>query len=218
MITLYRFPYSCYALKVQLLLDVLALPYEVRDVPFGDRTELVKVTQGRVQVPAIVHKRENGSEKVVVESRDICRYLLGLKANNLVPKSAAGLIWAYCDWVDTTLEDPLFKMVSPEIADSFARDADRAMFIFIKERRYGTGCVSDWAQQKPRLVAQARDLLAESLLSIAHQGYLCGDHITLADIALVGHLAMVKYGRPELLPEIDPLIPGYMGRVSVNYQ
>ena len=113
MITLYRFPYSCYALKVQLLLDKLALPYLIKDVPFGDRTELVELTHGRVQVPVIEHALEDGSKKVVVESRDICRYLLGLKPNDLVPAGAEGLIWAFNDWADEILEDPLFKIVSP---------------------------------------------------------------------------------------------------------
>src|SRR5690554_1511704 len=77
MITLYRFPYSCYALKVQFLLDHLQLPYETKDVPFSDRDELIEVIGGRVTVPALVH-----DGNVVVESRDIFQYLLTLTKND----------------------------------------------------------------------------------------------------------------------------------------
>jgi glutathione S-transferase len=216
MITLYRFPYSCYALKVQLLLDKLSLPYQIKEVPFGDRSELVKITNGRVQVPVIVHHRDDGSEKMVIESRDICRYLLGLKSNNLVPPGSEGLIWAYCDWVDEVLEDPLFKMVSLDIANRFERDADRAMFIFIKERKFGQGCVHQWSKDKSGLLQQARDLLAETLMSIAHNGFIHGETPTLADIALVGHLSMVEWADQSLIEAIDPLIPSYMERVRTH--
>lgn len=213
MITLYRFPYSCYALKVQLLLQHLKLPYQVKDVPFGDRSELVAVTGGRVIVPAIKHEREDGTEKVVVESRDICRYLLGLTPNNLAPPNLQALIWAFNDWADTTLEDPLFKIVTPEIAARFENDTDRAMFIFVKERRYGSGCADTWAKQKPELLKQIQHLMTDTLLSIAHQGFVAAEQVTMADIALVGHLSMVEWAAPEVIEAIDPLLPSYMERV-----
>ena len=60
------------------LLDTLGLPYQCVDVPFGDRGELVRITHGRVQVPALVH-----DDQVIVESKTICRYLLGLTNNDL---------------------------------------------------------------------------------------------------------------------------------------
>ena len=34
---LYRFDYSCYARKVQMVLDLLGLRYDAVDVPYGDR-------------------------------------------------------------------------------------------------------------------------------------------------------------------------------------
>ncbi len=216
MITLYRFPYSCYALKVQLLLDKLSLPYQTKEVPFGDRSELVALTGGSVTVPVIVHRLEDGSEKVVKESRDICRYLLALTDNTLVPQGHEGLIWAYNDWADEVLEDPLFKSVSLDIANRFERPADRAMFIFIKERKFGSGCVEQWGQQKPQFIEQTQTLMADSFKSIARQGFIAGEQVTMADIAVVGHLAMVEWADPELIDLIDSGLAGYMEKVRAN--
>lgn len=216
MVTLYRFPYSCYALKVQLLLDKLSLPYQTKDVPFGDRSELVSLTGGSVTVPVIVHQLEDGSEKVVKESRDICRYLLGLTDNNLIPKGSEALIWAYNDWADEVLEDPLFKSVSLDIAERFERPADRAMFIFIKERKFGHGCVQQWGQKKAEFVAQIQSLMADTFLSIEQKGFICGDQVSMADIALVGHLSMVEWADPSLIDQIDPRLADYVEKVKTN--
>lgn len=54
MLKLYRFPYSCYARKVQCVLDLMGAQYETIDVPFGDRTELAELTGGYIQVPVLV--------------------------------------------------------------------------------------------------------------------------------------------------------------------
>lgn len=130
MIKLDRFPYSCYALKVQYLLEALQLNYEVADVPYTDRTELVEVAGGRVMVPAIAHEG-----KVVVESRDICRYLMGLADHSLVPKGKEAIVWAYADWCDSVLEDVLFRLATPGIAAKFSTTFERALFSFINDSR-----------------------------------------------------------------------------------
>ncbi|NER82757.1 MAG: glutathione S-transferase [Leptolyngbya sp. SIO1D8] len=185
MIKLYRFPYSCYALKVQYLLDKLQLDYEIVDVPYADRAELVKVTGGRVLVPAIVHDGQ-----VVVDSRTICEYLLGLTENQLVPPGQAATIWAYADWCDSILEDVLFRIATPGIAAKFATPFETALFAFIKERKFGTGCVKAWQKTQPDLIANAQVLLETTLASIAVNGYVAGEAVSYADITLLGHLAI----------------------------
>lgn len=199
MITLYRFPYSCYALKVQFLLDHLGLPYKVRDVPYTDRDELIEVTGGRVMVPAILHEGN-----VVVESRDIFQYLLTLSKNDLVPGGLEAAVWAYLDWTDSLLEDVLFRIASPGIAEQFAKPSERALFIFIKERKFGMGCVSEWQRTRKELIDRAKVLLAPTLETLSQSDYVIGNRLTIADVSLAGHLAMVEYADPTLLPAISP--------------
>ena len=92
---LYRFRYSPYARKVQTLLDLIGVRYELHEVPFGDRNELARLTGGYIMVPVLVD--DDGS--VVVESRDICERLLARPdAAWLVPSPLAGPIWGYHDY------------------------------------------------------------------------------------------------------------------------
>ncbi|MEL6319341.1 MAG: glutathione S-transferase [Cyanobacteria bacterium J06626_14] len=207
-IKLYRFPYSCYALKVQYLLDKLNLEYETIDVPYTDRTELVEVTGGRVVVPAIAV-----GDRVIVESRNICEYLLDLTPNELVPEGQEAVIWAYGDWCDSTVEDVLFRIATPGIAEKFSTVFEKALFAYVKERRFGAGCVELWRNTQPQLITKAKDLLQKTIQSIAINGYVVGKSITYADITLLGHLAMVEYANPELIPQIDDALPDYMTRV-----
>ncbi|GAB4214134.1 MAG: hypothetical protein OHK0012_11580 [Synechococcales cyanobacterium] len=207
-ITLYRFPYSCYALKVQYLLAYLGLEHSVVDVPYGDRSQLVALTGGRVVVPALDH---DGT--VVTESRTICHYLLGLTSHTLVPPALAALIWAYGDWCDTVLEDVLFRLASPGIARRFPTAAESALFVFIKERKFGSGCVDLWQQQQDHLLATAQGLLQPTLGSLSAQPFVAGATVTLADIGLAAHLAMVEYADPALVTALNPRWPDYLARV-----
>src|SRR5207249_2553819 len=69
---LFRFRYSPYARKVQMVLDLLGLTYELIEVPYSDRNELATLTGGYIYVPVL----EDDDGTVVVESRAICERLI----------------------------------------------------------------------------------------------------------------------------------------------
>jgi glutathione S-transferase len=71
LIKLYRFDYSPFVRKVQIVLDLLGAEYEAVDVPYGDRSELADLTGGYIQVPVLVADGE-----VITDSRNICRWLV----------------------------------------------------------------------------------------------------------------------------------------------
>ena len=51
---LYRFRYSPYARKVQMLLDLLGAKYELVEVSYTQRGELADLTGGYIQVPVLL--------------------------------------------------------------------------------------------------------------------------------------------------------------------
>jgi glutathione S-transferase len=121
---LYRFRYSPYARKVQVLLDLLGARYDLVEVPYSDRNEIARVTGGYIYVPVLV----DDAGRVVTESRDICEHLLSGEAGaRLVPAPLEGPIWAYADFVDGPLEDVLFRIASPAIRDAWPTAGDRAL-------------------------------------------------------------------------------------------
>jgi glutathione S-transferase len=212
---LYRFEYSCFARKAQMVLDLLGLRYDIVEVPFGDRSELVALTNGYVQVPVLV----DDAGKVIVDSRAISEELLrGEPAERLVPSPWQGPIWAYADWVDGPFEDIAFRIASPGIRRHFARPADAAMFVFIKERKFGRGCVDDWERNAGELIARARVMLAPTVQTLSRCPFIFGDRPTLADAALYGQCAMLRFADAAMPAALAPALGEWMARVEAAAQ
>jgi glutathione S-transferase len=208
---LYRFRYSPYARKVQVLLDLLAIRHEVVEVAYADREELARLTGGYIHVPVLVDDVGN----VLVESRTICeRLLAGPEGRKLVPSPLEGPIWAYADFVDGALEDVLFRIASPGVRDSWPTAFERALYVLVKERKFGAGCVDAWARDTESLIGRAQHLLAPTIATLEQRPFLIGDSPTLADAALYGSCVMVEEGKKELLPRISPVLVRFLRRVE----
>jgi glutathione S-transferase len=208
---LYRFAYSCYARKAQMVLDLLGLRYDAVEVPFGDRTELATLTGGYIQVPVLV----DDAGTVVVDSRAICEHVVrGEAGARLVPAPWEGPIWAYADWCDGPLEDVLFRLASPGIRRLFERPADRALFTFIKERKFGRGCVDDWERTADALTARAQELLAPTAQTLRQRPFIFGERPTLADAALYGQCAMLRGAAAGIPGRLAAVLPEWMARVE----
>ena len=208
---LYRFAYSPYARKVQMLLDLAGLKYELIDVDYVDRHELARVSNGYVLVPVLV----TDGGQAITESRNICQHILkGSVAERLVPAPLQGPIWAYADFTDGPLEDILFRIASPAVRDAWPTPFARGLYVMVKERKFGAGCVDAWERERPALIEKARTLLAPSLQTLAAQPFLFGDRPTLADAALYGQCAMLEAGSATLLQAVAPELQTYARRVE----
>jgi glutathione S-transferase len=208
---LYRLTYSPYARKVQTLLDLLGRRYQAIDVPYRDRTELATVTGGYIYVPVLVD--DDGA--VITDSRRICEHLLsGPAGADLVPSPLAGPIWAYADWCDGQLEDVAFRIASPVVRDRWTDPGERALYVLIKERKFGAGCIDAWARDRETLVARAAALLAPTRRTLAAQPFLFGGAPTLADVALHGEIAFLRAADPTLPGQLGPEIAAWLARVD----
>jgi glutathione S-transferase len=208
---LYRFRYSPYARKVQMLLDLAAIPHEVIEVRYGEREALAKLTGGYIHVPVLVD--DDGT--VVVESRAICERLCGRPAaRSFVPAALDAGVWAFCDHVDGPIEDVLFRIASPSVRDHWTTAWERSLYTLIKERRYGVGCIDGWLAERAALVERARIMLEPSRRTLGSQPFVFGDAPTLADAALYGQWAMLEAAEPELLERISPVFAAHARRVE----
>lgn len=203
---LYRFDYSPFVRKVQIVLDLTSAEYEAVDVPYGDRTELAELTGGYIQVPVLAAGGE-----VITDSRNICAWLVRRPSGSwLVPSDRSGAVWAYADWCDGPFEDVMFRIATPWIARRFARLADRALFVFIKERKYGLGCVAQWEREHEALTRKAAGLLEPTLQTLEKQPFVFGAEPTLADAALYGQFMMLKVADPGLPARVSKAIAPWM--------
>jgi glutathione S-transferase len=208
---LFRFRYSPFARKVQMLLDLLGRSYELVEVRYGDRDELARLTGGYIYVPVLVD--DDGS--VTTESRRICERLLsGEASQQLTPSALMGPIWAYADFCDGPLEDLLFRIASPSIRDAWSEPGERALYTLIKERKFGAGCIEQWFAERQSLLARSRHLLQPTLRTLELEPFLFGPRPTLADAALYGDLAMLQEADPALLNALSPAFAAYMSRLE----
>ncbi|SRR6266700_6787825 len=207
---LYSFHYSPYVRKVQAVLDLLDRPCTTVEVPYSDRTELAALTGGYIYVPVLV----DDAGRVVCDSRRICEHLLSDEpaARALAPAPLEGPIWAYNDWCDGPLEDVLFRIASPAVRDHWKSAGDRALYVLVKERKFGTGCVDEWFRQRDDLVARAQAMLAPTERTLAAQAFLFGAAPTLADAALYGQFAMLHAGDPALVRRFSPVLAAWIAR------
>src|SRR5450755_853676 len=121
MAKIFRFDYSPYAYKVQCALDLLGRSYQIVEVPYNDRSDLLAVTGGSLSIPVFV----DDDGKIIEDSRRICAHLAaGPGGELLVPPRLAGPIWAYADFCDGALEDVLFRLAAPGIRRRFATLSD----------------------------------------------------------------------------------------------
>jgi len=207
---LFRFRYSPYARKVQMVLDLLGATYTLVEVPYLDRDQLVRATGGYIHVPVLV----DDAARAVCDSRAICEHLLdGHSA--LVPPPLDGPIWAYADFCDGPLEDVLFRIAAPAVRDRWESAGERALYVLIKERKFGAGCVEAWERDRDSLVARARRLMAPTVRTLRAQPFLFGDRPTLADAALNGDCAMiVEANGMALLGQIAEELPPFVARLE----
>ncbi|MFM2419396.1 MAG: hypothetical protein RL385_4119 [Pseudomonadota bacterium] len=201
---LYRFRHSPFARKVQTLLDLLGLTYEVEDVRYADREELAALTGGYVYVPVL--RWEDGS--FTVDSRAISERLLARDdAAWLAPRPFTGPVWATADFYDQVVEDVLFRVGAPYTLHSWPTATERALYTMNKERKFGSGCLTRWERERDELIARGRHLLAPSFATLREQPFLFGTAPTLADAALHGLALMLEAAHPPLVAAVgDELV------------
>jgi glutathione S-transferase len=211
---LYRFEYSCYARFVQATLDLAGAAYHVVEVPFGDRDELVTLTGGYVQVPVLV----TDAGAVIPDSRRIVATLVAEDPRfaALVPAGDAGPIWAYVDWAASGLEDVAFRLASPGLRRRFKKPFERALFTFVKERKFGAGCVDAWERDADGLFDRLVELLAPTVATLGSRAFLFGAAPTLADAALYGQLVMLDFGAPDRVAALSPTLLAWRRRLEAR--
>ena len=116
------------------------------------------------------------------------------------------------DFADGPLEDVLFRIASPSVRDTWPTAFERALYVLIKERKFGAGCVDAWERQQPELLTRARQLLAPTLRTLEKRPFLFGDSPTLADAALYGNCAMLE--EASSLSRVSPGLTAFARRVE----
>lgn len=207
---LFQFWYSPYVAKVRKCLELKGLTFEPVEVPYLDRRELVAFTGGYAHVPVL----DDGGE-VVTDSARIVAYL-----DERYPPSlrADPLAVVVEQWAEGPLEEAAFRVAAPGMEDRFAalqggREDARAVWVLMKERRYGAGALAAWRRYRAEHVRAVQALLEPVAWAAARRAFFLGDAPTLADAAVYGQLFMLDVALPGFVAEHLPALAAYYRRV-----
>lgn len=201
--TLYQFATSPFCAKVRKILDYKGIDYEIVEVDYVERKELVAAS-GQIMVPALRLEGLAGddSHEVVVDSDRIAMRLEELCPEpTILPPRWRGLHLALARYADTEVEDALFRFAVPDEAACFARQgADRlALFRYIRERKYGSGFCERMEREREANLSRVREVLAPFEQALEHGAFLMGQ-AGLADFALYGQLHMLALTGVSKIP------------------
>jgi glutathione S-transferase len=211
---LYQFLTSPFCAKVRKVLDFKDVDYEIVEVDYLERKELL-LASGQLMVPVLAL----ASGETIVDSARIVRRLEELYPEpTILPPSWSGMHQVLADYIDTQLEDPLFRASIPDKVAFFRRQGrDReALWRMVRDQKYGAGFVDQMIAEHGAQQSDARQALLPFEQALADRAFLLG-RIGLADFALYGQLySLAVTGELKISEELRSLrmFFGRMDRIS----
>ena len=214
MLRLYQFVTSPFCAKVRKILDYKGVDYELAEVDYLDRRELLSAS-GQIMVPALT--LENG-ETITDSDRIAHRLEEAYPEPAIFPHEWRGIHLALARYFETELEDALFRAAVPDELAYFRRQGPEreAFWRLIRERRYGAGFCDQMVREHPANLERVEAVLAQLDESLDGRAFLLG-RIGYGDFALYGQLTYLAFtGELKLPAKLANLCAFYerMDRIS----
>src|ERR1700730_9170197 len=210
---LFQFLTSPFCAKVRKILDYKGVDYEIFEVDYLERKELLTASR-QIMVPALMLE----SGETIVDSDRIAMRLEELYPEpTIFPPGQRGLHIALARYIDTAGEDALFRVAVPDELEYFHRAGveREAMWRLIRERKYGEGFVDRMSRELDVNWKIASAVLApfEEQLGAGAGAFLTG-RIGLADFSLYGQLHLTGFTGELKLPQSMPNLRAFYGRMD----
>jgi glutathione S-transferase len=208
---LYQFLGSPFCAKVRKLLAFKGVEFEVIEVDYLERKELL-IASGQLTVPAVT--LDNG--ETIVDSARIAMRLEELYSEpTIFPSGWRGMHVALADYIDNHLEESVYPLaLADELAYYSKQGADRgALWHFIRERKFGRGFVDRTIADHKANWERFRRALAPFEEQLGNAPFLTG-RIGLADFALYGQLYYLAFTGELKIPTDMKNLRAFFGRVD----
>lgn len=214
MIELHEFPWSPYCLVQRRILEWAGVRHRRVRVDLNDRREIWRLTKGRYyQVPVVRDGRQVVFE-TDPDSQVIAKYLDQRFELGLFAREWAGvqpLLWRH---FENDVEDTCFRLNDAHWRE-FVPKRDHCGFVRHKERRFGRGCLDQWAAETPKLEARLGPLLLPAEQMLATRDFLLRtDRPLFVDFCLWGMLANLLYTGHHALPAAHTRLAAWHARLG----
>lgn len=187
--------------RVRMALLHKGLPFEVRDVLFGDIPSLGS-SGDKLTIPTLA---QDG--RLVTDSWAIVQHLDASFPDTprLIPDGSAGHVLKFFQhWVQTTLHAGIARMILCDVHERL-EPADQAYFRASREKMYKATLEEIQADREERVDAFRKSL--QSLrMALAHSPFISGEQPGYADYLAFGGFMWARVSSPfALLLEDDPV-------------
>ena len=200
---LYQTPQSPYCIPVELMLRHSGLAYEVVNLPVGDPSEVIRLTEGAYyQVPVLedLQTRQKIFERSA-EGDEVARHIAeAAPLLKLFPAEVAGLHRILVHYIENDCEAVGFKICDAHRDKWLKNDLERGLHRRHKERKFGPGCLEQWTRNVDGMVEEFYRLILPFEQMLAHKPFLTGEHPVFADYALCGVLGNFLFAGTTSLP------------------
>lgn len=214
-LTIYQMAYSPFCIPITAALRACGVPFETKEIPNWDRSELLRLTNGAYyQVPVLVH-----DGRVVLESsgdsEDIARYVdQHFAQGRLFPERLDGLQQIMIEFLSDDVEFNTFRLLDPHTLDKITDPVARGLFLRHKERKFGRGCVEQWRRDAAAIRAEADRLLGRFEITLRHSPFLFGEAPVYSDFLLYGILGNLTYGGHHRLNADQSALAAWSGKME----
>lgn len=198
--------------RVRLALLHKGIPFEVRDVLFGDIPS-INAGGDKLTIPTIAH-----NDRLVTDSWAIVQHLDQAFPDTprlLTPESASVLKF-FQYWVQTSLHGPIGRLILKDLHDSLD-PADQAYFRASREKSYKGTLEEVQAGRDDRLDAFRRGL-QPMRLALGHHPYLSGEQPGYADYLAFAAFMWARASSPFALLAEDDVVYAWRERCLDLYQ
>ena len=199
MIELVQFPWSPFCIVQRRILEYAGVKFKTINIPNGDRSLVWKLTRERYyQVPVL-----KDGKTIVFEtdenSQVVAKYINEKFALGLFPHDWAGVQQVLWRYIENEIEESCFKL-NDIYWQEFVPKKDQLNFLRHKERKFGRGCLEQWAAQQSDLLAQLEKALVPCEQMLNDKPFLLGHRPLFVDFDLYGMLGNFLYSGHYELP------------------
>jgi len=204
MITLIQFPWSPFCITVRHILRRIGIPHRVRNVPSSEREAVIRATKGRAYTVPCVIDGKTAVADFTDFGQEVARYVDRKYRLGLFPRDKEGVQTILARYIENDMEMVGFKVNDSYVIPSLPL-LERVMLIRHKERRFGKGCVQQWARDRAKLNRQFADLLVPIDNMLASSAFLIDTKPLFVDYDLYGILGDYLYNGKTKLPPLKNL-------------
>jgi len=199
MIELVQFPWSPFCIVQRRILEYAGVKFKTINIPNGDRSLVWKLTRERYyEVPVL-----RDGKTVVFETDDtsqvVAKYINEKFTLGLFPHDWVGVLQVIWRYLESDIEGLSFRL-NDIYWKEFVPKADQLRFLRHKERKFGRGCIEQWATQQGDLLQQLEKALIPCEQMLNDKPFLLGDRPLFVDFDLYGMLGNFLYSGHYELP------------------